>query len=82
YNLRLLFSMKGTGEYLSDVKVRIEDAKGAVYLETVSDGPMLFVKLKPGRYNVTADQNGYEMNKKASIAANKATSLSFAWPKE
>lgn len=28
YNLSLLFSVKGTGEYLSDATVRIEDSKG------------------------------------------------------
>ncbi|MCK9394742.1 MAG: carboxypeptidase regulatory-like domain-containing protein [Methylobacter sp.] len=50
YNLTLLFSVKGTGEYVSDVKVRITDSSGNLVLESVSDGPMLFAKLKPDRY--------------------------------
>jgi hypothetical protein len=74
--------LKDSGAYLSDVKVRIEDAKGLVYLETVADGPLLFAKLKPGNYTVNANQDGYEINKKALIGAEKSTSLTFAWPQQ
>ncbi|MEQ1485672.1 carboxypeptidase regulatory-like domain-containing protein [Methyloglobulus sp.] len=49
YNLSLLFSVQGSGEYLSDVKVSITDSKGNTFLETVADGPMLLASLKPGR---------------------------------
>jgi len=45
YNLNLLFSVQGTGEYLSDVKVTITDTSGNVFLETVADGPKLFAKI-------------------------------------
>ena len=82
YNLSLLFSVKNSGEYLSEVKVRIEDAKGGVYLETVSDGPILYAKLKPGHYHVSATKNGYEIYKKASLDTHKVTALSFVWPQE
>ncbi|WP_347986517.1 carboxypeptidase regulatory-like domain-containing protein [Methylomonas sp. AM2-LC] len=82
YNLQLLFILKDSGSYLSDVKVRIEDAKGVVYLETVADGPLLFAKLKPGNYTVHANQDGYEINKKALIGTEKSTSLIFSWPKQ
>ncbi|WP_411726992.1 carboxypeptidase-like regulatory domain-containing protein [Methyloglobulus sp.] len=82
YNLSLLFSLQSTGEYLSDVKVSITDSSGNTFLETVSDGPMLFAKLKPGRYNVTVELNGQVAHKKAIIVGNKRTSLSFIWPEE
>ncbi len=82
YNLSLLFSVKGSGEYLSDVNVRIEDAKGGIYLETVSDGPILYAKLKPGKYHVSAAQNGYEIYKKVTLDTSKITALSFVWPQE
>jgi hypothetical protein len=82
YNLSLLFTVKGTGEYLSDTKIRIEDQHGVVWLETVADGPMLFAKLKPGRYNVSATQNGYQIYQKVLIGGKKSTALSFAWPQE
>ena len=58
YNLQLTFAMKGTGEYLADVKVNIQDAKGKEILETVSSGPLFYAKLPQGRYKVTAEFNG------------------------
>ena len=82
YNLSLLFSVQGSGEYLSDVKVSITDSKGNTFLETVSDGPMLLASLKPGRYTVTADLDGQVAHKKAAVVGNKRTSLSFIWPQQ
>jgi len=79
YNLHLLFSITGTGEYLSDVQVLIRDAKGNVYLEAVSDGPMLFARLSPGRYLVTADHDGQLIQKWATVGKQRA-SLYFRWP--
>ena len=79
YNLGLLFSVQGTGDYLSDVKIRITDLKGEVFLETVSDGPKLFAKLPSGRYIVTVDLNGETYHKTVSVGGKKNTSLSFTW---
>ena len=82
YNLTLLFSVKGTGEYVSDVKVSIADSSGNAVLESVSDGPMLFAKFKPGRYIVTVDRDGQVIHKVAIVSGRKGVSLSFAWPQE
>lgn len=81
YNLNLLFSVQGTGEYLSDVQVTITDTKGNVFLETVADGPKLFANLKPGRYIVMANQDGRVVRKTATVG-NHRTSLSFTWPQD
>ncbi len=81
YNLSLLFSVQGSGEYLSDLNVTVTDLKGNAFLEAKSDGPMLFAKLKPGRYRVTVEQDGQAIRKTATIVGNKRTSLSFIWPK-
>ncbi|UUZ63619.1 carboxypeptidase regulatory-like domain-containing protein [Polaromonas sp. P1-6] len=40
YNLQLTFAEKGTGEYLADIKVNLQDAMGKKVLETVSPGPL------------------------------------------
>jgi hypothetical protein len=79
YNLSLLFSVQGSGEYLSDVKVSVTDEKGNTLLETVSDGPMLLASLKPGHYNVTAELDGQVAHKKATVGNKQRTSLSFIW---
>lgn len=80
YNLSLLFAVQGSGEYLSDVKVSVTDAKGNTVLETVSDGPMLLASLKPGHYKVTAELDGQVTHKKATVGNKRRTSLSFIWP--
>ena len=82
YNLHLLFSVAGTGEYVSDVKVSITDSGGNTLMESVSDGPMLFARLKPGRYTVAVDRDGQVTHKTAKIEGTKRTSLSFTWPQE
>jgi hypothetical protein len=79
YNLSLLFSVQGTGEYLSDVKVTITDTSGNVFLDTVAEGPKLFANLKAGRYLVTANQEGRVVRKTATVGGNHTTSLSFTW---
>lgn len=80
YNLGLLFSVRGNGEYLSGVKVRITDSRGNTLLETVSDGPKLFARLKPGRYVVEVERDGRAFHQAASVGGRQMTSLSFAWP--
>lgn len=80
YNLSLLFSMQGTGEYFSDVAVRISDANNQTVLDTVSDGPMLFAKLKPGRYRVSAEHEGHAIRKTVTVAGKRRAPLSFTWP--
>ncbi|CAD6875497.1 carboxypeptidase regulatory-like domain-containing protein [Methylomonas fluvii] len=80
YNLSLLFSMQGTGEYFSDVAVRISDAKNQTMLNTVADGPMLFAKLKPGKYRISAEHEGQEIRKTVTVDNKHRSPLSFTWP--
>jgi len=82
YNLNLLFSVKGTGEYVSDVKVVIADSSGDIVLDTVADGPMLFALLKPGSYRISVDRDGQVLQKKVTVGSKKRTALTFSWPQE
>ena len=52
FNLRLLFAMQGSGEYLSAIRVNILDAHGATILTAESKGPWFFAQLAPGDYTV------------------------------
>ncbi len=80
YNLNLLFSLEDSGEYLSDIKVRIKDTAGNSLLETVADGPMFFAKLKPGHYDLNVEQNGHSIEKSIVIDGRHRTRLSLSWP--
>jgi len=81
YNLSLLFAAQG-GEYLSDVDVHITDAHGHSYLETVSDGPRLMAKLRPGRYIVSVERDGRAMRKTVSVGGRQSAPVSFVWPQQ
>lgn len=80
FNLRLLFATKGSGEYLADVKVQVQDAKGSTVLAAVSDGPCFLAALPAGRYRVTATTLGIGQSKSAAVRAGRATELYFYWP--
>lgn len=82
YNLNLLFAYKGTGEFISDVNVQIADRKGNALVETLAVGPYLFARLKPGNYIVTAEKEGKQIRRKATVTGRKTTSLSFYWPRQ
>jgi hypothetical protein len=78
YNLHLTFARAGTGEFLADVKVQI-DQEGrqpfnAPVLATMS-GPMLYVMLPDGQYRVRAETGGEVQNKVISISRGRARDL-------
>ncbi len=79
FNLNLLFSMAGSGEYLSDVTVLIKDVAGNHLLQTLADGPMFFARLKPGRYDLSVEQNGHSIEKIIKIDEKHTTTLSITW---
>lgn len=57
YPLKLVFATD-KGEYLADVRVKIEDASGNIALEAACDAPWLVADLPAGSYNVTATTKG------------------------
>ena len=53
YPAKLVFA-GGNGDYLSDIAVSIENAKGEPVFEAVCDGPWLLVNLPPDKYRIAA----------------------------
>ena len=78
FNLKLVFAEKSS-DYLSDVAVVVTAGGGRKVLEATTDGPMLFAKLPPGRYRVTATANGREQTQTASVPATGQRALNFYW---
>ncbi len=79
FNLRLLFAVQGSGVYLADVKVKIDDAAGPTLLSVVSQGPWFYANLTPGRYVVTVDNAGQTQTKEVTVPANGAVDQPFYW---
>lgn len=80
YNLRLLFALQGSGEYLANVAVRVVNGHGDTLLDANSRGPFLYAKLPAGTYKVTASSEGRAQTRSISVPATGAAAQSFYWP--
>jgi hypothetical protein len=76
-NLKLVFDTH-TGAYLSNVNVRVQDAKGQTLISTVSNGPWFSAKLPAGNYRVTATFENYKYIRSINLAQRPQT-LVLSW---
>ena len=82
FNLRLLFAMQGSGDYLSAVRVSILDARGETILVAESKGPWFLAQLTPGDYTVEASipgQGQQPQRQTAHIKDSHQSRLDFYW---
>lgn len=80
YNLWIWFARAGSGYFLADVKVSIEDARGQPVLDTVTNGPWLLVRVPPGRYTIRTDQSDAAMTVSVGATGHTETILRFPGP--
>lgn len=67
HNLKLTFARKGSGAYLSDVKVVVRTKQGAVVVDTVASGPLLLARLPEGEYIVSATERDTTLTQHVAI---------------
>lgn len=80
FNVKLVFALQN-GEYLSDVKVVIVDARGQSVLETVAEGPVLLARLPAGRFEVRATYGELTRLQKLHMATKDGLkTVQFRWP--
>lgn len=80
YNLHLRFAQAKTGEYLSAVSVLIESqTKKEAPLALGDTGPLLYVRLRPGTYRISAE---FEGNKQVRVVriSKAASEHVIYWP--
>ena len=78
-NVKLVFALN-TGNYVSDVQVKVVDSKGKAVIDDVSNGPWLLAKLPPGSYTATATYNGKPLTQKFSVGKSGLRTTQFRWP--
>ncbi|QQS55516.1 MAG: carboxypeptidase regulatory-like domain-containing protein [Candidatus Competibacteraceae bacterium] len=78
FNLRLLFAMQGSGDYLADIKVTIVDQRGETVLRAESNGPWFYAQLPPGAYTVEASTPDQTQRQPVTIGARQSR-LNFYW---
>lgn len=79
HNVKMVFSLN-TGNYVSDVQVKVTDKSGKVVLDELSNGPWLYAKLPPGSYTAAATYNGSTVKQNVSVARSGARTAQFRWP--
>ena len=78
FNLRLLFAMQGSGDYLADIRVTILNNRGETVLSAESNGPWFYVQLPPGAYTVEASTADQSQRQKATVGVRQSV-LNFYW---
>jgi len=79
YPLSMTFTQGKDNSFLASVPVTIKNATGKTVLDTVSEGPILLVKLPPGKYDVTAEAYGKTQRRSVTLSAKGDTPLYFHW---
>ena len=78
FNLRLLFAMQGSGDYLADTKVIIADKRGETVLSAASNGPWFYAELPPGTYTVEVSTPDQTQRQPVTIGTRQSR-LNFYW---
>ena len=78
YPLRMTFSERDGG-FIGDVSVTITDAKGESVFELPKAGPMLYVMLPNGKYNISASSNGKTQSRKVMLSGKRGKNIQFHW---
>lgn len=77
YNVHVLFSDR-QGAYLANIPFRIAGRDGRQIYAGTSEGPLLYLKLAPGVYQVSAEIDGKWQNRQIKAGAAKSSvKLSF-----
>ncbi|HWO99994.1 MAG TPA: carboxypeptidase-like regulatory domain-containing protein [Methylococcus sp.] len=78
FDLQLRFATT-EGAYLSDVRVVLQDASRRTVLDTVADGPFLYVDLPSGTYSVIVSSGGQEQQRRVNVTAGRLSRVDFYW---
>lgn len=77
YNVHLLFSARA-GNYLADIPFKVSAGNGKEIYAGVSEGPLLYLKLQPGAYQIAAQLDGAWQSRRVQVRSSGAPlKLSF-----
>lgn len=79
--LEIVFSksVSEAAQWVSDVSLLIKDAKGVEVFSHQVDGPIIFLKLKPGKYSSQSTYEGQSITKDFVIQSNGHQKVIVRW---
>ena len=78
-NIKMVFALN-TGNYVSDVQVKVTNSSGKTVIEDVSNGPWLLARLPAGSYTAVASYNGHPVTHKFTVGKSGMRTAQFRWP--
>jgi hypothetical protein len=78
YNLKITNADK-TGHYAADTNVTIQSKNGREMLSANDTGPLLYAKLPPGEYTITATNGDQRRVEKINVSATKSKDVELVW---
>ena len=78
-NVKMVFALN-TGNYVSDVQVKVTDSQGRLVIDDTSNGPWLLARLPAGSYTANATFNGSTVTHKFSVGKSGLRTAQFRWP--
>ncbi|UVL62910.1 carboxypeptidase regulatory-like domain-containing protein [Pseudomonas sp. B21-032] len=82
YNLHLTFSTGPENKYVPDVDLAIQGGQGQTVLQLSQVGPMVYVKLPPGHYNLVASRNGVQQLGVVNLVPGQTGTVNLHWPQD
>lgn len=67
--------------WVADVLVKIVDQKKKLVFEAMSDGPILLLKLAPGKYEGEFSYEGKVLKRPVTVEEGKSLKQSIVWPR-
>ena len=80
YPLSLTLSAGKRDEYLANVPMTIKNAKGKTLLDAKA-GPIVLVKLPPGKYRIAATRRGKTLERTVTVPAKGERRVNLHWLK-
>jgi hypothetical protein len=79
HNLKLLTAAEASGAFIAAAQVVVREPGGRVVFETPLDGPWLFARLPPGRYELTATWGGRSQSRSVTVPATGRREVFLYW---
>uniref|UniRef100_E1T8L3 Carboxypeptidase regulatory-like domain-containing protein n=1 Tax=Burkholderia sp. (strain CCGE1003) TaxID=640512 RepID=E1T8L3_BURSG len=79
YSMRARFTTS-TGEFTSDVSVRLFTPEGKLIFAAITAGPYLYAQIPPGRYRLSATLDSVERSQSIAIPTHGGIGVSLTWP--
>lgn len=78
--MHILLATHPNGEFLAKVPVTIRDQQGNTVFEISDAGPLLYVNLPDGHYQITATVAGMAQTRNITLHSHAAREVDFYWP--